>query len=230
MPQTFPEDSQGRFEIYAKSTPATQIGGDFFDFMMFDNDLLGVVVGDVSGKGVPAALYMARLVSDFRVASQRYRDPAQTLQKMNEGLVERGRRGMFVTLQYAQLNAKTGVVNFATGGHLPVYWLKQDGAGGEFITSGGGAPLGIMSTTQFVPKSIQLSPGDMLVTFTDGVVEAKNTDFEQYTMQRLKELLSRPWASPKELVEHVVEDVHKFSRGMPQHDDLTVVALKWKAA
>jgi len=230
MPQTFPEDPQNRFEIFAKSIPATQIGGDFYDFMMFDNDTLGVVVGDVSGKGVPAALYMARLVSDFRVASQRYRDPAQTLHKMNEGLVERGRRGMFVTLQYAQLNAATGAVNFATGGHLPVYWLKKDGEACEFIASGGGAPLGIMPTTQFVPKSIQLAPEDFLVTFTDGVIEAKNTDFVQYSMQRLKEFLCRKWSSPKELVEHVVEDVRKFTKGMSQHDDLTVVALKWKSA
>jgi len=230
MPQTFPEDPQKRFEIFAKSIPATQIGGDFYDFMMFENDTLGIVVGDVSGKGVPAALYMARLVSDFRVASQRYRDPAQTLQKMNEGLVERGRRGMFVTLQYAQLDIATGGVNFATGGHLPVYWLQSDGESGEFISSGGGAPLGIMATTQFVPKSIRLGPGDFLVTFTDGVIEAKNTEFEQYSMQRLKEFLCRPWPSPKELVEHVVEDVRKFTQGMPQHDDLTVVALKWKAA
>ncbi len=230
MPQTFPEDPQGRFEIFAKSIPATQIGGDFYDFMLFDNDTLGVVVGDVSGKGVPAALYMARLVSDFRVASQRYRDPAQTLKKMNEGLVERGRRGMFVTLQYAQLNATTGEVNFATGGHLPVYWLKQNGESGEFIASGGGAPLGVLATTQFMPKSIQLSPGDVLVTFTDGVIEAKNAAFEQYSMQRLKELVCRPWPSPKALVEHVVEDVRHFTKGMPQHDDLTVVALKWKSA
>ena len=230
MPQTFPEDPQGRFEIFAKSIPATQIGGDFYDFMMLEHDTLGVVVGDVSGKGVPAALYMARLVSDFRVASQRHRDPAQTLQKMNEGLVERGRRGMFVTLQYAQLNATTGEVTFATGGHLPVYWLKQNGESGEFIASGGGAPLGVMGTTQFMPKSIQLSPGDVLVTFTDGVIEAKNTDFDQYSLPRLKDLLCRKWASPKALVEHVVEDVRKFTKGMSQHDDLTVVALKWKSA
>ena len=230
MPQTFPEDPQGRFEIFAKSIPATQIGGDFYDFMMLEHDTLGVVVGDVSGKGVPAALYMARLVSDFRVASQRHRDPAQTLQKMNEGLVERGRRGMFVTLQYAQLNATTGEVTFATGGHLPVYWLKQNGESGEFIASGGGAPLGVMGTTQFMPKSIQLSHGDVLVTFTDGVIEAKNTDFDQYSLPRLKDLLCRKWASPKALVEHVVEDVRKFTKGMSQHDDLTVVALKWKSA
>jgi sigma-B regulation protein RsbU (phosphoserine phosphatase) len=227
MPQAFPQDSQGRFEVAAKSIPATQIGGDFFDFMMFENDTLGLVVGDVSGKGVPAALYMARLVSDFRVTSQRYRDPAVTLATMNEILVERGRRGMFVTLQYAQLDVVTGKVHFATGGHLPVYWLKGDGSNGDFISSGGGAPLGITPETQFVPKSLQLAPGDYLVSFTDGVVEAKNFDMEQFTMQRLKNLLNRQWPSPKELVEHVVEAVRQFTQKMPQQDDLTVVALKW---
>ncbi len=227
MPQTFPQDPQGRFEVAAKSIPATQIGGDFFDFLMFENDTLGLVIGDVSGKGVPAALYMARLVSDFRVTSQRYRAPEMTLAKMNEILVERGRRGMFVTLQYAQLDIATGMVHFATGGHLPVYWLKSDGSAGEFISSGGGAPLGITPETQFVPKSLQLAPGDYLVAFTDGIVEAKNSEMEQYSMQRLKTLLSRPWSSPKELVEHVVDDVRQFTQKMPQQDDLTVVVLKW---
>ncbi len=227
MPQAFPQDPHGRFEVAAKSIPATQIGGDFFDFLMFENDTLGLVVGDVSGKGVPAALYMARLVSDFRLTSQRFRDPAVTLAKMNEILVERGRRGMFVTLQYAQLDVATGVVRFATGGHLPVYWIKRNSSTGDFISSGGGAPLGITPETQFVPKSLQLAPGDYLVSFTDGVVEAKNFEMEQFTMQRLKNLLNRQWSSPKELVEHVVEAVRQFTQKMPQQDDLTVVALKW---
>jgi sigma-B regulation protein RsbU (phosphoserine phosphatase) len=227
MPQAFPEDAQGRFEVAAKSIPATQIGGDFFDFIHSEHDTLGFVVGDVSGKGVPAALYMARLVSDFRVASQLHRDPALTLQKMNDILVERGRRGMFVTLQYALLNISTGLLHFATGGHLPVYWLSGKGTRGQFIASGGGPPLGITSGTQFLPKSLQLEPGDYLVSFTDGIVEAKSLENEQYSMQRLGELLRRQWSSPKELVELVVENIRQFTQGLPQHDDLTVVAIRW---
>ncbi|MDZ7343542.1 MAG: SpoIIE family protein phosphatase [candidate division KSB1 bacterium] len=229
MPQTFPEDPYGRFEVAAKSIPATQIGGDFYDFILSENDTLGFVVGDVSGKGVPAALYMARLVSDFRVASQLHRDPAQTLHKMNDILVERGRRGMFVTLQYAVLNVVTGLVHFAIGGHLPVYWLSRNGTSGEFVTAGGGPPLGIMSGTKYVPKSFQLMTGDYLVSFTDGIVEAKNINGEQYSMQRLGELLRRPWSSPHELVEYVVETVREYTKGMPQQDDLTVVAVRWTA-
>jgi sigma-B regulation protein RsbU (phosphoserine phosphatase) len=231
MPQTFPEDPQGRFEVAAKSIPATQIGGDFFDFIhSAENDTLGFVVGDVSGKGVPAALYMARLVSDFRVASQLHRDPALTLQKMNDILVERGRRGMFVTLQYALVNISTGLLHFATGGHLPVFWLSSNGEHGQFIASGGGPPLGIMTGTQFLSRSIQLASGDYLVSFTDGVVDAKsleNGQYSMYSMQRLGELLRRRWSTPRELVEQVVEDVRQFTRGTPQQDDLTVVALKW---
>jgi sigma-B regulation protein RsbU (phosphoserine phosphatase) len=230
MPQAFPEDPQDRFEVAAKSIPATQIGGDFYDFILSENDTLGFVVGDVSGKGVPAALYMARLVSDFRVASQLHRAPAMTLQKMNDILVERGRRGMFVTLQYALLNISSGLLQFATGGHLPVYWLSKNGQRGEFIASGGGPPLGIMAGTNFLPKSLQLEPGDYLVSFTDGVVEAKSFNGEQYSMRRLGEVLRRQWSSPKELVEYVVQDVRQFTQGMPQQDDLTVVALNWGTA
>ncbi len=229
LPQRFPNDAQQRFQVAARSLPATQIGGDFFDFMILDEDTVGMVIGDVSGKGVPAALYMARLLSDLRIHSQNDGEPASVLQTINGILVERGRRGMFVTLQYALLDLPTGRVCYASGGHLPLYWLRARAKEGTFAGSGGGAPLGIMQESRFIPKELQLSPGDYLVAFTDGIVEAKNREGKQYSMEHLRASLVRPWHSPQELVDFVVQDLQRFTEGMPPHDDLTIIALRWGA-
>lgn len=227
LPQRCPTDGQGRFKIAARSIPATQIGGDFFDFVSYEEDAIGLVIGDVSGKGVPAALYMARLVSDFRIHSKNLSSPNAVLQTMNEILVERGRRGMFVTLQYALLDIASGKVSYASGGHLPLLWLHANGMRGEYMTGGGGAPLGITRETRFIPRTLQLQPGDYLISFTDGIVEAKNSDGKQYAMEQLKRKLQRQWDSPQDLVDFVIQDVQNFTDGTHPHDDLTIIALRW---
>ncbi len=227
LPQKFPTDARNRFSVAARSVPAIQIGGDFYDFVNCSEDALGVVMGDVSGKGMPAALYMAHLMSDFRIYSQSEAHPAGVLETINRILVERGRRGMFVTLQYILLDLNSGRVDYATGGHLPFLWLRQHGRKSEFVGKGGGAPLGILAESRFVQKSLQLAAGDYLIIFTDGVVEAKNRDAKQYSMERLRTTLKRPWPSPQALVEHLMQDVQHFTEGTAQHDDQTVVALRW---
>jgi sigma-B regulation protein RsbU (phosphoserine phosphatase) len=228
MPQAFPRDARHRFEVAARSIPATHIGGDFYDFFEFGQDSLGLVIGDVSGKGVPAALYMARLVSDFRFYTQLNHDPATTLTKINEILVERGRRGMFVTLQYGAIDLLRGRVTMASGGHLPPLWVREHGARSEAMELRAGVPLGIMNGVSFEQLEFNLQSGDSLVFFTDGVIEAKNKNGEQYSMRRLDELVRRPWTSPKKLIDAVIEEVAEFSQGAPQHDDITVMALQWK--
>ena len=227
MPQAFPTDAAHRFEVAARSIPATHIGGDFYDFIEFDDDSLGLVIGDVSGKGVPAALYMARLVSDFRFYTQLNRDPVATLARINDILVDRGRHGMFVTLQYALVDLASGRVEVASGGHLPPHWLRDNGTRGEPLELGAGGPLGIIGRMQFDLHQLHLLHGDTLIFFTDGVVEAKNKKGEQYSMQRLAKFLRRSWQTPQQLVDAVVESVSHFSRGVPQHDDITVVAFTW---
>ena len=230
LPQRCPTDGEGRFQIAARSIPATQIGGDFFDFVSYEQDAIGMVIGDVSGKGVPAALYMARLVSDFRIHSKNNGSPNAVLHTMNEILVERGRRGMFVTLQYSLLDIASGKVSYASGGHLPLLWLHEHGARGEFMSGGGGAPLGITRDTRFIPRTLQLQSGDYLVSFTDGIVEAKNREGKQYAMEHLSKKLERQWSSPQELVDFVIQDVQNFTDGTHPHDDLTIIALRWGKA
>ncbi|MFQ5770918.1 MAG: PP2C family protein-serine/threonine phosphatase, partial [bacterium] len=119
MPESFPDSPEQRFSVTAKSLPAASIGGDFFDFIEIDKDTIGIAVGDVTGKGIPAALYMARLVSDFRIYTQIHKYPAQVLKALNKILVERSRRGMFVTFQYGLLNAASGKFVYANAGHIP---------------------------------------------------------------------------------------------------------------
>ncbi len=228
MPQAFPTDAKHRFEVAARSIPATHIGGDFYDFFEFDQDSLGLVIGDVSGKGVPAALYMARLVSDFRFHTQLNRAPAETLEKINAILVERGRRGMFVTLQYACVDLLRGSLTLASGGHLPPLWVRDGGRHVETLDLPPGVPLGITHGMAFEQRELHLQSGDLLVFFTDGVIEAKNKSGEQFSMQRLAGFVARAWQTAEELVDAVMTHVGEFSQGARQHDDITVLALKWR--
>lgn len=227
LPQTFPVCSTNRFQVWAKSLPATSIGGDFYDFIEFDPDTLGVVIGDVSGKGIPAALYMARLVSDFRFHTRIEKDPAQTLATINDLLVERGRRGMFVTLQYLVLDIPSGEAQVVTAGHLPILRIRKDPLRCEPIEANGGVPLGIVGGAAFDVHRFHLEHGEYLICFTDGIIEAKNRSKQQYTLERLMRNLCAEWESPEEIIENLIISVENFSRGMAQFDDLTVVALKW---
>ncbi|HHL71451.1 MAG TPA: GAF domain-containing protein [Bacteroidetes bacterium] len=227
LPQQCPVCPNNRFQIAAKSIPATAIGGDFYDFFEFDEDTLGVLMGDVAGKGIPAALYMARLVSDFRQQAQVTRDPEKTLVTINDLLVERGRRGMFVTLQYAVLDIPSGCLKMTTAGHLPVVRVRGDGGGCEMLTSEGGAPLGVLPNLHFSTDIITMEPGDYLVYFTDGIIEAKNKKGEQYSFERVTSFLDKKWRRAEEIVDGLIRDIDRFSRDTAQHDDITVVALQW---
>ncbi len=227
MPQTFPVSRKKQFEVAAKSLPAASIGGDFYDFIEYDPHTLGMVMGDVSGKGVPAALYMARLVSDFRFHTQIERNVSRSLSTINDLLVDRGRRGMFVTLQYIVVNLDRGTADVATAGHLPAIHLHNGGRKISLIDQDSGIPLGILSGVSYQSKTIQMDHGDFLICFTDGIVEAKNRHGEQFSLQRLINFLNQSWTHPDEIVEQLIRQVHRFVDGAEQHDDLTVLAFKW---
>jgi len=227
MPQSFPVSKTHRFDVYAKTKPATFIGGDFYDFFEFNSQSLGLIIGDVSGKGIPAALYMARLVSDFRFYTQREHDPAKVLAVMNDLLVERGRRGMFVTLQFLKLDIATGEVEIANAGHLPALHLCDQGKQCVPVANDSGIPLGILPGATFETRSIRMRPGDYLVCFTDGLIEARNRRGTYFTMDRLRKGLRQPWDSAQDVVDDLIRQVQAFSKGASQHDDLTVSVLRW---
>jgi len=228
MPQKLPQGENGIFDIAARNLPAISVGGDLFDVLMLDDRHIGVLIGDVSGKGIPAALYMARLMSDFRFYVQKYRDPSVLLDKLNDLLVDRSRHGMFVTLQFAVVDIWTGKTVHGDAGHLPMIHLRNGTA--EPMSRSSGPPLGVMKKMPFDDCLFQLEPGDMLMFYTDGIIEAKNIKGEEYSFDRLLACLNRHWASAGQVVEECLRQVYKFTKSSPQNDDITLVAFQWNKA
>jgi len=227
MPQTFPESPDSTFSVWAKNVPATSVGGDFYDFLEIGSTKLGMVIGDVSGKGIPAALFMARMVSDIRFYSQSEKDLGKTLYAVNNVLVDRSRQGMFVTLAYLLLDIETGQVFITDGGHLPPIWFHRKTNQPQLINSTGGIPLGIQKDISFDTTQIQLEHGDSIIMYTDGVLEAKNRHAQQFSMHKLLELIDGKWDDPKQLVNNIITHTLTFSKGVPQHDDITVLCAIW---
>ncbi len=222
LPQHAPEVRNYKFS--AHYTPAQEVGGDFYDFIRLDRGRTGIVIGDVSGKGVPAALYMAKLGSDLRTLAFTEGDPAAALTKLNVLLAERSRRGMFATLLYIELDGETGRLIMANAGHLPPLLKKADGSVGKLPTAGS-APLGILPTLSFTRQLASLEPGDTVVLYTDGIIEAMNARDELYGYERFEALIAVSPADPEAMKAAIVEDVNRFTGLSPQHDDMTLVCF-----
>ncbi|RMD89253.1 MAG: GAF domain-containing protein, partial [Calditrichaeota bacterium] len=228
MPDRFPTSPEGLFEVAAKSIPATAVGGDFYDFIEFNDHLIGVAQGDVCGKGVPAALFMARMISDFRMFTQTHKNPAEVMKMMNNILFERSRRGMFLTFIYGILNTQNGRFTYCNAGHLPLIHIQTHQNKLEVLEKKTkGIPLGILQNYDYHQATVQLHPGDYLLMVTDGVIEAKNKRDEEYTLQKLLRLLIKPFSSVEDLIKCLIHDVQKFSKGVAQHDDVTVSVIRW---
>ena len=226
MPETFPDLPDQQFEVAAISRAAAAVGGDFYDYFEFNNGTTGFALGDISGKGIPAALYMARMVSDFRLYTQLHYTPTRVFGVLNDALAERSQRGMFVTTIYGVLNTTTGDFLFANAGHLPL--IKMNGTDGsvELLENGAGVPLGIVKGYQFEQATVQLKPGDAIVLISDGVIEAKNKSREEYSLDRVVKLLAKQKSTAQETLDLLLQDVQRFSRGTVQHDDLTILVIK----
>ncbi len=227
MPEPFPASADLRFAVAAKSLPAESIGGDFYDFVRLDEEHVGVAVGDVTGKGVPAALFMARLVSDLRLVVQKCRSPADVVIELNKTLVERSRRGMFVTFQYGILNASDGSFIYANAGHLPFLHVGAGAARVTLLQDGKGIPMGIASELPLQEAHAQLEPGDFVVLITDGIVEARSESGDEYSLDRTIRTLQAEKKDPHAVVDTLLQDVMHFAQNAHQHDDLTILALQW---
>jgi sigma-B regulation protein RsbU (phosphoserine phosphatase) len=222
LPQKAPEIKSYKFS--AHYTPAQEVGGDFYDFIHLDRGRTGIVIGDVSGKGVPAALYMAKLGSDLRTLAFTEKDPASALAALNTLLAERSRRGMFATLLYLELEAGTGRLTTSNAGHLPLLVKKADGSVLKLATAGG-SPLGILPEMQFGQETTMLGHGDTVVMYTDGIIEAMNAKEELYGYERFEALVKRSTADPDGLKTAIINDVNLFTGLSPQHDDMTLVCF-----
>ena len=209
--------------LYALMDPAREVGGDFYDFYMVSQNRLVLVIADVSGKGVPAALFMMRSKTAFRNLSQSMSSPAEILYKVNNELCEGNDAEMFITAWIGIIDLDTGLMKCANAGHeYPVF--KKAGGEFELIKDKHGLVLAAMEGTKFREYDMQFEPGDRLFVYTDGVPEAVNAQMEQYGTDRLVRLLNKLGDTPaREMAPKVREDISEFAGDYEQFDDITML-------
>jgi len=215
-------------EIHATMNPAKEVGGDFYDFFELPDDRFGVVIADVSGKGVGAAMFMAVARTVVRSTALMIPDPGACLAQANDLLSRENNAAMFVTLFYGVVDTRTGVMSYANAGHNPPVRVTRDGRA-EMIQPSGDVALGVMDGLEYGTGTLALAPGEALLLYTDGVTEAFNPTDEPYGEGRLLDILSkRGGASAETIVTSLVADVAEFVAGAPQSDDLTSLALCYR--
>ena len=223
----FPENSND-LDLAALMVPAKDVGGDFYDFFRIDENRIGLVIADVSGKGVPAAIFMAVSRTLIRALGMQGANTSTILSQANDLLCKESVDCMFVTVFYAIYNVHTGVVNYCNAGHNSPYIIKKSGEV-EALPVSTNCMIGAIEQVEFKEATMQMEPGDMLVMFTDGVNEAVNTTFEEYGDERFESVLKDLYGNDsKTTIEGVLESVKSFTGAAPQSDDITLLALKRK--
>jgi len=215
-------------EVVARTLPARDVGGDFYDAVLLDGDRIGLLIADVSGKGVPAALFMINTISNFRFLAPHYSAPTTLLGILNDILAQNSTRGMFVTLFYLVFDRRSKTMEFASAGHHPV--LRRTSSGEiSVIESAGGIPLGMMAGSEYLSCQIQTSPGDVFLLYTDGIIEARNKRKEEYSLAKLQHFFQGKFETVSDLTAAILRDVEAFTQGVDQHDDMTLLGLKVSA-
>ena len=228
LPSTFPAfPERNDFDLFAGIIPAKEVGGDFYDFFLIDKKHLCFVIGDVSGKGIPAALFMALTKTQIKASSSRKRTPGDVLYRANNDLCHENESGMFCTLFYGIMNMETGEVTYANAGHNPPYIINKNSEPVQ-IESTGGIALGVMEEMEFESATFTASKGDSIFLYTDGVNEAMNEADEEYSYERLEDYLKEnSTGSITDMVNKNLESVKEFAGAAPQSDDITVLALRY---
>ncbi len=229
LPKVFPPFPEiPEFDLYAIMEPAKEVGGDFYDFFLIDNDRIGFVMGDVSGKGIPAAIFMAVSRTLIRATAIKGLPPNECLFYANNLLCLESSASMFVTVFYGILNFKTRELEYANGGHNPPYIIKPSGEV-KIIPPLSGLVLGAMEEFKYKSSKMILEKGDKIFTFTDGVTEAVNETDELYTEARLVQLLQDLSSGDSKFVtEETVKRIHEYSSNVEQSDDITILTLEIK--
>ena len=229
LPCTFPPfPDRDEFDIYATMTPAKEVGGDFYDFFMVDENHIAIVMADVSGKGVPAALFMVIAKTLIKDHTNPDLDLGDVFSKVNELLCESNSGELFVTAFEGVLNITTGEFRFANAGHEMPFIYKKDGTYTPYKTRPGFVLAG-MEGMKYKAGQVMLEPGDKIFQYTDGVTEATNADNQLYGMDRLERILHQNAdKSPYDLLPAVKADIDKFVGEAPQFDDITMLCLEYK--
>jgi len=222
LPQRPPEVAGYGFAV--EYTPAQAVGGDFFDFIQLSPSHVAVIAGDVSGKGVSAAIFGARVTSDFRYQSVGQTSPATILERVNRSLTHVSRDAMFATAVVAVIDTTNGQVEIATAAH-PLGVLRSASGWSRMVGATGGPPIGIRDRATFPQTSHPLAPGDTVLFYSDGVTEAVNIGDDQYGNERLLAAIRPAGGSIREMTRALADDVARFSQGCEQRDDITIVAF-----
>jgi serine phosphatase RsbU (regulator of sigma subunit)/ABC-type amino acid transport substrate-binding protein len=221
----FPERNE--FDIHAVLEPAREVGGDFYDFFFLDDDHLCFIIGDVSGKGVPAALFMSAVKTLAKATAKRVHTPAALLTAVNLELAPENESCTFVTVFCGILNVHSGEVYYTNAGHNPPFLLRQNGAV-EGVEGPRSTIVGVDEDAVFHEATFTLLPGESICLYTDGVTEAFNVEREMFSEERFQEeLASYPQGSMHVLVQAILSRVKAFAGEMPQTDDITVLALQY---
>ena len=228
LPRLFPAFPNRReFSLFASMTPAKEVGGDFYDFFMVGTDHIALVMADVSGKGVPAALLMMVARVLLKSSLQNGKGPAEALESVNKQICESNDAGFFVTIWVAVLEISTGKGVASNAGHEhPV--LRRAGGSYELVIYRHSMPVGTMEGIRFEQHEFHLNPGDSIFVYTDGVAEATNGDDELYGTERmLSALNSEPDAQPEQVLGNVMNDINGFVDGAEQFDDITMLCFRY---
>ena len=228
LPEKFPSrDDRDDVQLYASLTPAKQVGGDLFDFYFRDEKLF-FCIGDVSGKGIPASLFMALTRSAFRTVSAHESMPGRIVTTMNKTIADMNKQFMFVTLFVGVLDLPTGRLHYCNAGHDAPLLV---GAGVGRLPCISNVPVGFFPAWNYVPQEAQIFTGTTIFLFTDGLTEAMDADQNQFQMERVNDVasqaLSNQQQEPRQLIARMTEAVHKFVGDAEQSDDLTMMAIQY---
>lgn len=222
----FPEYDE--FDIFASMTPAKEVGGDFYDFFMTDKNHMAFVMADVSGKGVPAALFMVIAKTLIKNYAQMGQEPEQVFTTANRMLCDSNDAGLFVTAWIGILDLETGVLKYANAGHNPPL-IKKSGGQFEYLRSRSGFVLAGLETTKYKQSEMVLNPGDRIFLYTDGVTEATNGENQLYGEDRLETFLNEYQSeTAQEILVHLQNDIDGFVKEAPQFDDITMLMFDYK--
>ncbi|HKC97748.1 MAG TPA: SpoIIE family protein phosphatase, partial [Methylomirabilota bacterium] len=225
----FPGDA--RLDLYAFLEPAREVGGDLYDFFPLDRDRLCLLIGDVSGKGLPGSLFMAVSKALYKSAALRGVGPVDAVMREADGEISRDNaEGLFVTMLAGVLDAGSGLLEYCNAGHEPLYLLPNGDRPLVRLVDGGGPPLCVLDRFPYAASSRRLAPGDAICLVTDGVLDAMSPKAEAYGRARFEALIEKVGraASAAEIGEAIRLEVSRFADGVEQSDDMAILVLRWK--
>ncbi len=229
LPHTFPPfPDLPQIDLFAMLKSAREVGGDLYDFFVKDKDQFYFAIGDVSGKGVPASMFMAMTRTLLRTISDKESEPGTILQALNRALSNNNESNMFVTFFLGVIDLTTGKLKYANAGHNPPVLIRKNGAV-EVFPPAGAIPLGLFESFEYQGAHLQLQPGDAVFSYTDGVSEAENQAKELFDEKRMLEVLKKDGhQSPRALIASIEQALNRHVQDYPQSDDITMMSILFK--